>query len=100
MATEVKAEDKATKDGERALRKERSGVIVSDGMDKTVVVRVERRVQHPLYKKGVMRSSKYHVHDPENEYRVGDEVRIRETRPLSKQKKWRVTELIKRPERA
>ena len=98
MATQDTAEDQGP--GQRPLRKQRAGVVVSDRMDKTVVVRVERRVQHPLYKKGVMRSRKLHVHDPENEYRVGDEVRIQETRRLSKKKNWRVTELLKRPERA
>lgn len=100
MATEDKQSDTETESHRRPIRKERSGVVVSDRMDKTVVVRVERRVQHPLYKKGVMRSRKLHADDPENEYRVGDEVRIQETRPLSKKKNWRVAELLKRPERA
>ena len=79
-------------------RKIRRGTIVSDAMDKTVVVSVERRVQHPLYGKRVNRWKKYHAHDEENEYRTGDVVVIEETRPLSKTKRWRVLELIARPE--
>ena len=68
------------------------GVVVSDKADKTVVVRVERRVKHPLYKKIIRRSSKFHAHDPENKHKVGDIVRIRECRPLSKLKCWEVLE--------
>lgn len=79
-------------------RKIRRGMVVSDAMDKTVVVSVERRVQHPLYGKRVNRWKKYHAHDEENEYRTGDVVVIEETRPLSKTKRWRVLELIERPE--
>ena len=82
--------------GGRSRRKVRVGVVTSDKMDKTVTVVVERRFAHPLYGKGVKRSKKYHVHDPENEYRVGDTVRITETRPLSKTKRWRVLELMDR----
>jgi small subunit ribosomal protein S17 len=82
---------------ERASRKARTGVVVSDKADKTVTVVVERRFSHPLYGKGVKRDKKYHAHDENNEYRVGDTVRIVETRPLSKTKRWRVVELIERP---
>jgi small subunit ribosomal protein S17 len=64
------------------------GVVVSDACDKTVIVRVERRVMHPLYKKFVSRSKKYAAHDEENRYRAGDAVRIEESRPLSKRKHW------------
>jgi small subunit ribosomal protein S17 len=64
------------------------GVVVSDACDKTVIVRVERRVMHPLYKKFVSRSKKYAAHDEENRYRAGDPVRIEESRPLSKRKHW------------
>ena len=64
------------------------GVVVSDSCDKTVIVRVERRVMHPLYKKFVSRSKKYAAHDEENRYRAGDAVRIEESRPLSKRKCW------------
>lgn len=81
---------------ERARRKTRTGTVVSDKNDKTVVVRVERRYAHPLYGKQVTRSKKYHAHDETNEYHVGDLVRITETRPLSKMKRWRVSELIER----
>ncbi len=73
-----------------------SGRVVSDKMTKTVTVLVERRVKHPLYGKFVTRTKKYHAHDENNEYHVGDVVRITETRPLSKQKRWRVSELIER----
>lgn len=66
------------------------GVVVSDAPDRTVVVRVERRVRHPLYKKFIVRSAKYHAHDEGNACRKGDVVRIRETRPLSRRKRWEV----------
>jgi small subunit ribosomal protein S17 len=85
--------------GERNRRKVRQGVVVSDKGDKTVVVLVERRFPHPLYGKAVLRSKKYHAHDEANEYRIGDVVRITETRPLSRLKRWRVTTLVERPER-
>jgi small subunit ribosomal protein S17 len=81
----------------RSSRKTRVGVVVSDKPDKTVVVTVERRFPHPLYGKQVTRSKKYHAHDENNEYRIGDTVRIMETRPLSRTKRWRVVELIERP---
>lgn len=82
---------------ERKSRKARTGVVVSDAMDKTVTVNVERQFPHPLYGKGMKRTKKYHAHDEQNEYQVGDTVRIVETRPLSKTKRWRVIELIERP---
>ncbi len=75
----------------RNRRKVRTGLIVSDKGDKTVTVMVERRFAHPLYSKGVKRSKKYRAHDENNEYQVGDNVKIEETRPLSKTKRWRVT---------
>lgn len=81
----------------RNRRKVRVGVVTSDRSDKTVTVLVERRFAHPLYGKGVRRSKKYHAHDEANEYRTGDTVRIVETRPLSRTKRWRVAELIDRP---
>ena len=83
---------------ERNRRKVRVGVVVSDKMDKTVTVSVERQFAHPLYGKGMKRTRKYHAHDENNEYRVGDTVRITETRPLSKTKRWRVLELMARPD--
>jgi len=76
-------------------RKVRSGVVISDRPDKTVTVQVERHLRHKLYGKGVKRTKKYHAHDEDNEYKVGDEVRIMETRPTSKTKRWRVVELIR-----
>jgi small subunit ribosomal protein S17 len=71
-----------------------TGQIVSDKTDKTVVVKVERRVKHPLYGKIIKRSKKYHAHDEGNEYREGETVRIEETRPISKLKTWRVIERV------
>ena len=82
---------------ERNSRKVRVGVVVSDKPDKTVIVKVERRFSHPLYGKGVARSQKYYAHDEKNEYKIGDTVRITETRPLSKLKRWRVLGLVERP---
>jgi small subunit ribosomal protein S17 len=81
-------------------RKVRQGTVVSDRGQKTVVVRVERRMRHPVYHKSMVRSKKYHVHDETNEYKIGDVVRIQETRPISKMKRWRVIELVERPEQA
>lgn len=80
----------------RGRRKEREGVVVSDKMDKTVVVAVSRRVRHPLYGKTITRTEKYKAHDEENSAHVGDRVRIMETRPLSKEKRWRVVEVLER----
>ena len=82
----------------RTSRKVRRGTVVSDHMDKTVVVSVERVVAHPLYRKRLKRQKRFYAHDEENEFRTGDLVRIEETRPLSKQKRWRVIELIERPD--
>ena len=84
--------------GQRGRRKSKVGVVVSDRSEKTVTVTVERRVSHAVYRKQVSRTKKYHAHDEGNEYRVGDVVRIVETRPLSKAKRWRVAELLERPE--
>jgi small subunit ribosomal protein S17 len=81
---------------DRGRRKMRVGVVVSDGMDKTVVVRIDRKVRHPLYGKTIRRSSKLAAHDEANEAHVGDTVRITETRPLSKTKRWRVVEIVER----
>jgi len=78
----------------RGIRKERVGEVISDKMSKTVVVRVERRVPHPRYGKVVTRSSKFYAHDEEGRAKVGDRVRIVETRPLSKLKRWRVVEIL------
>lgn len=95
QSEQAQAEGAAATAG-RNSRKARTGVVVSNKADKTVTVLVERRFAHPLYGKGVARSKKYHAHDENNEYQVGDTVRIVETRPLSKTKRWRVVELIER----
>lgn len=92
------AEEKGATVGSAGKRKVRQGTVVSDRMEKTVVVSVERTLAHPLYGKRVSRSKRYYAHDEANEYRPGDVVRIEETRPLSKLKRWRVLELIERPE--
>ncbi|RMH81155.1 MAG: 30S ribosomal protein S17 [Acidobacteria bacterium] len=75
-------------------RKELVGVVVSNKMDKTVVVKVDRKEAHPLYKKHIIKSKKYHAHDPNNECNIGDLVVIRETRPLSKTKRWVVVKIL------
>ncbi|MSR21706.1 MAG: 30S ribosomal protein S17 [Gemmatimonadetes bacterium] len=84
-------------ESERNKRKVRVGVVVSDKPDKTVIVTIERRLAHPLYGKGVAQTKRYYAHDEKNEYKVGDTVRITETRPLSKLKRWRVIGLVERP---
>jgi len=83
---------------ERGARKERVGVVRSNAMTKTITVSVERKVQHRLYKKGVKQTKTFKAHDEKNECQVGDVVRIRETRPLSKTKRWRLFEIVKRAE--
>jgi small subunit ribosomal protein S17 len=85
--------EKAT---ERNARKTRTGLVVSDKMDKTVVVAIERRVPHPIYGKMITRTKRLKAHDEENSAKVGDTVRIVETRPLSKDKRWRLVEIIER----
>ena len=79
---------------ERNLRKTRTGIVASDKMDKTIVVAIEDNVRHPLYKKIVKRTVRLKAHDENNECRVGDVVEVMETRPLSKDKHWRVTKII------
>lgn len=96
MANEQETQDVET--AERNRRKVRVGVVVSDKQDKTVTVSVERQFAHPLYGKRQTRHKKYHAHDENNEFQIGDTVRITETRPLSKTKHWRVLELIERPD--
>ena len=81
---------------DRAERKMRTGLVVSDRMDKTVLVQVEGRKRHPLYGKSVRRTSKLTAHDESNEARVGDKVRVMETRPLSRTKRWRVVEIVEK----
>lgn len=81
---------------ERNLRKTRTGVVRSSKMDKTITVAVERRVKHPIYGKFVKKTTKFHAHDEKNECVVGDVVRIMETRPLSKTKRWRLVEVVEK----
>ena len=81
---------------ERGRRKVRTGVVVSDKMDKTVLVRIDRQVRHSVYGKIVKRSSKIAAHDETNDAHMGDTVRVVETRPLSKSKRWRVVEILER----
>lgn len=81
---------------ERNLRKERIGLVVSNKMDKSIVVLVERKVKHPMYGKFLKKSTKFMAHDENNECNPGDTVRIMETRPLSKNKRWRLVEIVER----
>jgi small subunit ribosomal protein S17 len=81
---------------ERNARKTRTGIVVSDKMQKTVVVAIERRVPHPIYGKMITRTKRLKVHDEENSAKTGDTVRIVETRPLSKDKRWRLVEIVDR----
>lgn len=81
---------------ERALRKTRIGVVVSNKMDKTITVAIERRVPHPLYKKFFKKTTKLMAHDEKQECALGDKVKIMETRPLSKNKRWRLVEIVEK----
>jgi len=81
---------------ERNLRKIKVGVVSSNKMDKSIVVKVERKVKHPLYGKFVKKSTKFHAHDEKNECSIGDTVKIMETRPISKTKRWRLVEVIEK----
>jgi small subunit ribosomal protein S17 len=96
VATEEVAAVAVEAEQGRNRRKVRVGLVVSDKMDKTVTVKVQRQFLHPLYGKLVKRTKKYHAHDENNEFQVGDTVRISETRPLSKTKRWRVVKLMER----
>ena len=80
----------------RNLRKERVGIVTSNKMDKSIVVAVERKVKHPIYGKFVKKTSKFHAHDDKNECSIGDVVRIMESRPLSKTKRWRLVEVVEK----
>ena len=81
---------------ERNLRKTRIGVVTSNRMAKTITVAVERKVKHPIYGKFVKKTTKFHAHDEKNETNIGDTVRIMETRPLSKTKRWRLVEVVEK----
>jgi small subunit ribosomal protein S17 len=92
MADTLESREQVT----RASRKTRIGLVVSDKMEKTVVVSIERRVQHPVYGKMIRRTKKLKAHDEKNDAKTGDTVRIMETRPMSKDKRWRVVEIVER----
>ena len=81
---------------ERNLRKTRTGVVSSNKMDKTITVNVERKIKHPLYGKFLKKTTKFHAHDEKNECSIGDTVKIAETRPLSKTKRWRLVEVVEK----
>jgi small subunit ribosomal protein S17 len=81
---------------ERNLRKTRTGVVTSDKMDKTITVAVERKVKHPIYGKFVKKTTKFHAHDEKGECGIGDIVKIMETRPMSKTKRWRLVEVVEK----
>jgi small subunit ribosomal protein S17 len=93
MATEINTETEA-QTLERNRRKERVGLVVSNKMDKTITVVVERRIKHAIYGKFMKKSTKFHAHDEKNECGIGDTVKIMETRPLSKLKRWRLVEIV------
>lgn len=86
----------AATQGQRANRKVRIGIVSSNKMNKTITVRVERRIKHPIYGKFLKKSTSFHAHDEKNEAGIGDTVRIMETRPLSKTKRWRLVEVIEK----
>jgi small subunit ribosomal protein S17 len=86
----------ATNTIERNLRKNRTGVVSSNKMDKTITVNVERKVKHPLYGKFLKKTTKFHAHDEKNECSIGDTVKIMESRPLSKTKRWRLVEVVEK----
>ena len=92
------AQAKSEEAGQRPLRKVRQGVVVSDKMNQSIVVRVDRTIRHPLYKKVMRRSKRYMAHDQENTGQVGDVVRIMECRPISRNKRWRLVEVLQKAE--
>ena len=96
MTTNQQSDTSASARAARHARKVRTGTVVSDKMQKTVVVEIERRVPHPVYGKMVTRTKRVKAHDEENSAKTGDTVRIAETRPLSKDKRWRVVEIVER----
>jgi small subunit ribosomal protein S17 len=81
---------------QRGLRKTRVGIVVSDKMDKTITIAIERKVPHPIYKKYFKKTTKLMAHDEKSESRVGDKVKVMETRPLSKNKRWRMVEIVEK----
>ena len=92
------AQAKSEESGQRPIRKVRQGVVVSDKMNQSIVVRVDRITRHPIYKKIMRRSKRYMAHDQENSSQVGDVVRIMECRPISRNKRWRLVEVLRKAE--
>lgn len=85
-----------TQASERNRRKVRVGIVVSNAMNKSIVIRIDRKIKHPRYSRPVMRSAKLYAHDEKNEANIGDTVKVMETRPLSKMKRWRLLEIVER----
>jgi small subunit ribosomal protein S17 len=81
---------------QRGLRKTRIGIVIKDKMDKTITIAIERKVSHPIYKKYFKKTTKLMAHDEKSECRVGDKVKVMETRPLSKNKRWRMVEIVEK----
>ena len=96
MAENINAENTATETLDRNLRKTRIGVVTSNKMTKTITVAVERKVKHPIYGKFVKKTTKFHAHDEKDECTIGDVVKIMESRPLSKTKRWRLVEVVEK----
>ena len=96
MAEEIIKTEEASQAEERNLRKTRIGIVTSNKMAKTITVAIERKVKHPIYGKFVKKTSKFHAHDEKSECSIGDLVRIMETRPLSKTKRWRLVEVVEK----
>ncbi|MBV6479394.1 MAG: 30S ribosomal protein S17 [Ignavibacteria bacterium] len=93
---EINKTEKASKTTHSGMRKTRIGKVLSNKMDKTVIVSEEKRIIHPIYKKYFKKTTKFSVHDPKNECSIGDKVKIMETRPLSKTKRWRLVEIVEK----
>ena len=93
-------EKQANPEDDRGMRRHLVGTVTSNKMQKTCVVEVTQRFRHPAYHKYIQRRARYKAHDEQNQYQIGDVVEIAESRPLSRQKRWRVTRLVSRPERA
>ena len=96
VKSEVKTEEVKKKTSHSGLRKTRVCLVLSNKMDKTIIVSDERRIQHPIYKKFYKKTTKFAAHDPENKCDIGDKVKIMETRPLSKTKRWRLVEIVEK----
>src|SRR6476661_67109 len=96
MAEEIIKTEETSQAEDRNLRKTRIGVVTSNKMAKTITVAVERKVKHPIYGKFVKKTTKFHAHDEKNEASIGDVVRIMETRPMSKTKRWRLVEIVEK----